>query len=146
MDIEKYISERLDPEIRWYSQKASKNQKLYKRFQIIETILATLIPLLSSHTDLSFMPFIIGVFGATIAIIESISKLYKFHENWIQYRSTAEMLKHEKYLFLTKSRPYLNSEESIVNTFIQNIEEIISSESKSWSQMNMENLPSNSNN
>lgn len=145
MDINTYISERLDPEIKWYSKKSSLNQKRYKILQIIEIILATLIPLLSSYTEYKFIPFIVGVFGALIAIIESISKLYKFHENWIQYRTTAEMLKHEKYLYLTSSRPYLKSNETIDNIFIQNVEEIISSESKSWNQMNVENNSSQSN-
>ena len=139
MNINTYISERLDLEIKWYSQKSSWNQKRYKFLQIVEIILATLIPLLSSYTEYRFIPFIVGVFGAIIAIIESISKLYKFHENWIQYRTTAEMLKHEKYLYLTGSRPYLTSGETPDNIFIQNIEEIISSESKNWNQMNAEN-------
>ena len=49
------------------------------------------------------------------------------------------MLKHEKYLYLTGSRPYLTSGETPDNIFIQNIEEIISSESKNWNQMNAEN-------
>lgn len=135
MDIDKYIEERLNPEIKWYSSKSSVNQKRYKICQVSEIILATLIPLLSSYASNKYIALIVGVFGAIIAIIESISKLYKFHENWIQYRTTAEMLKHEKYLFITHSRPYC-SEETINNIFIQNIEEIISSESKSWNQLN----------
>lgn len=139
MDVNEYIEKRLDPEIKWYSQKSSINQKRYKVTQIIEIILATFIPLLSAYSDIKFVPFTVGLFGAIIAITESISKLYKFHEIWIQYRTTAEMLKHEKYLFLTCSYPYQRDEESIGNIFIKNIEEIISSESKSWNQLNTQN-------
>lgn len=138
MDIEKYISERLDPQITWYSRKSALNQKRYKIFQIIEIVLATLIPLLSSYAEHTWIAFIIGLFGAAIAILQSVSKLYKFHENWIQYRTTAEMLKHEKYLYLTGSHPYIKSGETIENVFIKNIEEIISAESKSWNQLNTE--------
>lgn len=136
MNIEQYIEERLNPQIQWYSSKSSINQKRYKISQIFEIILATLIPLLSAYSDIKLIAFIVGLFGAFIAIIESISKLYKFHENWIQYRTTAEMLKHEKYLFLTRSSHYQISEGTIENIFIQNIEDIISSESKNWNQLN----------
>lgn len=136
LNAQQYITERLDPEIKWYSTKSSINQKRYKTCQIIEIILATLIPLLSSYSSNKYIAFIVGLFGAVIAIIESISKLYKFHENWIQYRTTAEMLKHEKYLYITHSHPYTLTEETIDNIFIRNVEEIISSESKSWNQLN----------
>ena len=44
---------------------------------------------------------IIGIIGVSIALIAGIMNLYKFHENWVSYRTTAEILKHEKYLFLT---------------------------------------------
>ena len=146
MDVRNYITERLDPQINWYSQRSLKNQKRYKLTQIIEIILATLIPLLSAYSSEKLIALIVGLFGAIIAIIESISKLYKFHENWIQYRTTAEMLKHEKYLFLTDSYPYQKAEETIENIFIQNIEEIISSESKSWNQLNTQNDTTNTKN
>ena len=143
MDIQEYIEKRLDPEIRWYSQKASANQKRYKCMQILEIIFATLIPLLSAYTQIVYVSFTVGALGAIIAIIESISKLYKFHENWIQYRTTAEVLKHEKYLFLTRSYPYQTSEETIENIFIKNVEEIISSESRIWNQMNTQDISKN---
>ncbi|MGE9941112.1 DUF4231 domain-containing protein [Bariatricus sp. SGI.161] len=136
MNIEQYIEERLDPQIQWYSKKSSINQKRYKISQIFEIVLATLIPLLSSYSDIKLIAFIVGLFGSIIAIIESISKLYKFHENWIQYRTTAEMLKHEKFLFLTHSAHYQISEDTIESIFIQNIEDILSSESKNWNQLN----------
>ena len=97
MDIKEYIRERLDPQIDWYDKKSMKAQRWYKVTQIIEIILASAIPLLTGYSKYSFwLPVIIGIFGALIAIIESVTKLYKFHENWIQYRSTCELLKYQK--------------------------------------------------
>jgi len=32
--------------------------------------------------------------------------LYQFHEHWVVYRSTAEALKHERYLHLAEATPY----------------------------------------
>jgi hypothetical protein len=133
LDIKQYIEERLDDQIAWYSRKSRQAQKMYKIFQVIEIILAATIPLFSGYTtDHIIIAVIIGVFGAIIAIIESISKLFKWHENWIEYRTTCELLKYHKYLYLTQSSPYNNEEETIDNLFIKNIEDIISSENNQW--------------
>lgn len=106
---------------------------MYKRFQIIEIILAACIPLLSGYTsDRICISVIVGIFGAIIAIIESISKLYKWHENWIQYRTTCELLKYHKHLYLTHSAPYAVNDETVENVFVKNIEDIISCENNQW--------------
>ncbi|MCI8673107.1 MAG: DUF4231 domain-containing protein [Lachnospiraceae bacterium] len=137
MDINQYLIERVDDQINWYDKKSTTAQKYYKRYQIAEIILAALIPLLSGYTSSCiFLQIIIGLFGATIAIIEAITKLYKFHENWIQYRSTCELLQHQKYLYLTQSFPYNKNDETIDNIFIKNVESIISSENNQWKALN----------
>lgn len=133
MNIEEYMTSRVDDQIRWYSDKSQDAQKKYKRMQTTEIILAAFIPLLSSYSaDFKVIAFIVGFFGALIAIIESIVKLNKYHENWIQYRTTCEMLKYHKHLYLTNTYPYNPSDETIDNIFVRNIEEIISSENSQW--------------
>ncbi len=134
MDTKEYIDDRLDDQIEWYSKKSSWNQKMYKRLQMAEIIIAALIPVLAAYTKLHWtIPAIISIFGASIVIIEAITKLYKFHENWLQYRTTSEILKHEKYLFLTSSYPY---NEKSLQLLVERIESIISSENVNWSQLN----------
>lgn len=137
MNINEYLKERVDDQINWYDSKSQKAQKLYKIFQVIEIILASTIPLLSGYaTKCYIFPVVIGIFGCIIAIIESITKLYKFHENWIQYRSTCELLRYQKHLYLTGSYPYNRTDETIDNIFVQNIESIISSENNQWKNIN----------
>lgn len=136
-DINTYISERLDKQIDWYDNKSIHAQKRYKQFQVIEIILASCIPLLAGYTShFPYIAFIIGLFGAIIAIIESITKLYKYHENWIQYRSTCELLRFQKSLYQTRSFPYNTEDETIDNIFVRNIENIISSENNQWKIIN----------
>ena len=36
MDINEYISTRLDPQIKWYDEKSVHAQKRYKQFQVVE--------------------------------------------------------------------------------------------------------------
>lgn len=140
MDITEYIKNRVDEQIEWYSKKSQLAQKRYKTFQIAEIIMAALIPLLSGYvTKHVLIPFIIGLLGVVISIIESITKLNKYHENWIQYRTTCELLKYHKNLYLTHTHPYSSSNETIENIFVQNIEDIISSENNQWKSINVAN-------
>lgn len=132
MDIEQYIKNRLDEQIKWYDDKSNSAQKKYKIFQYIKIILASIIPLLSGYSSNFSIAIIIGICGSIIAIIESIIELNKYHENWIEYRSTCELLKYHKYLYITNSSPYNNSDETKDNLFIRNIETIISSENNNW--------------
>lgn len=133
MDVNEYISSRVDNQINWYDKKSKTAQKMYKIFQTIEIVMAAIIPLLSGYTTVNaIIPVIIGTLGAAIAIIEAITKLNKYHENWIQYRATCEMLKYHKHLYLTQTYPYNPSEETVANTFVRNIEDIISSENSQW--------------
>ena len=56
--------------------------------------------------------------------------LYNFQENWIEYRTTCESLRHHKFRFLTKSEPY-DGEDAFQN-LVNNIEALISKENTNW--------------
>lgn len=144
LNIEEYIEKRVNDQIIWYDEKSKNAQKYYKAYQIVEIILATLIPLLAGYSQsYKQITFIIGLFGAVIAIIESITKLYKFHENWIQYRTTCEMLRYQKYLYLTRSAPYNSKDETVDNVFVRTIENIISAENNQWKLINTDTEEAN---
>lgn len=144
MDIKNYIDNRLNPQIEWYDKKSIRAQKIYKRLQVIEIIVASSIPILSGYAISNrCIALIIGICGSLIAVIESISKLNKYHENWIEYRSTCELLIYQKHLYLTESFPYNKEDETLENIFVKNIENIISSENNKWKNINYEGEESN---
>ena len=135
-NIDDYIKYRLDDQINWYDNKAASAQRWYKVYQVAELIIAALIPLLSGYAASStLIAVIIGVGGALITLIEGICKLFRFHENWIEYRSTCELLRHEKYLYQMRAFPYCK-EESYEQMFVKNVESLISAESSKWKTNN----------
>lgn len=138
MDIKQYMEKRVDDQIAWYDKKSVYCQKMYKCLQIAEIVFASLIPLLSAYSEEQNISIIVGLLGSAIAIIEAITKLNKYHENWIEYRTTCELLRYQKYLFETQSSPYNQEEETVENLFVRNIETIISSENNKWKLMNLE--------
>ena len=97
-----YLKQRLDDQINWYDKKSAFNQTAYKRLRLIEIIAAASIPLLAGYSQKSgygeYVGMTIGVIGLIVAVLAGIVSLYRFQENWNEYRASAESLKQEKYL------------------------------------------------
>jgi hypothetical protein len=133
MNEEEYLKSRVDNQIKWYSTKSAFNKKMFNRLKMAEIILALSIPLLVYIVAEKDVNFSVSLIGVTVAVIAGLISLMKYQENWIEYRTTAETLKHEKYLYITKSGPY-DGKESF-NGFVERIEGVISKENSKWSKV-----------
>ena len=139
MDENQYIEQRLDDQIDWYDRKSQSAQCWFKWLRGTEIIAAAAIPLIAGFaTDPFPVTLTVGVLGASIAVISATISLNQFQENWTEYRTTCESLKHEKFLYLTKAEPY--HEEEPFRFFVQRIESLISKENSAWSQYTQANL------
>ena len=131
MNEEEYLDKRLEDQINWYSRKSQFNQRWHKRLRLIEIVLASIIPFLAGmKNNIPYSEWIIGGLGVIIAGTAAAISLYKLQENWIQYRTTAETLKHEKFLYLTKTTPYTS--ENSFTQLVQRVESLISKENYQW--------------
>jgi hypothetical protein len=132
MNQEEYLKNRLGNQIDWYSRKSGQNQNWFKRLQVITIVAAASIPFLSGYiTETTpILKLATGGLGLLVAVITATLRLYQFQENWFEYRSTCESLKHEKYLFLTKSEPY-DTEEPF-KLLVHRVESLISKENTNW--------------
>lgn len=130
---EEYIDHRLNDQISWYSKRSQTNQKWFKRLRLLEIVAAAIIPFLAGiGSAIPYYSIIIGILGVIIAVSAGLSALYKYHENWIEYRTTLETLKHEKYLFQAKCSPYDN--DNAFCKLVQRVEGLISKENTQWSR------------
>lgn len=120
--------QRLEDQKKWYSQKSKWNQDWFKRLKVTEIVAAALIPFAAGFGT---SPLITGGLGVIVVVLESLQGLYQFQSNWISYRSTAEGLKHEKYLWLAKAGPYLNAQNPDA-LFAERLEGLISTEHAKW--------------
>lgn len=133
MNDEEYISSRVDNQIDWYDRKSQGAQRWFKLLRGAEIIAAAAIPLIAGFATEPFpVTFVLGILGASIAVISAAISLNQFQENWTEYRTTCESLKHEKFLYLTKAEPY--HEEEPFRLFVQRVESLISKENSAWSQ------------
>ena len=64
-------------------------------------------------------------------VLASLLKIYRFQEQWIDYRNTAETLKKEKYLYDAKLSEYATAD-SADRLFVERIESLISRQNTLW--------------
>lgn len=122
------VSERLEDQLTWYDRKASYNEHMFKRLRIATIVVSSSIPLCAAFVKYTV---ITGVLGALIALFEGLQQLNQYHQNWITYRSTAEALKHEKYLFLSMAGSYASSENPRT-LLAERVESLVSQEHSKW--------------
>ena len=134
MTTDEYVKERLDDELNWYSRNSVFNKNFYQFLKTAEIAISVVIPFLTGYLrESDSIKYIVGVLGLLVAIIAGVLVLFKFQEKWIEYRSTAESLKHEKYMFLTQSGPY--KADSSLSNLAERVEYLISKENSNWNQL-----------
>jgi hypothetical protein len=126
--------ERLEQQISWYGRNARRNKRWYMRIKVAQIVSAAIIPVIAA-VDLS--TWVAGGLGALVVVLESIQQLFQFHSNWTHYRSTAEALKHEKFLYLAHAGAYAHVAEPLA-LLAERVEGRVSQEHAAWAS---EQLP-----
>lgn len=119
--------DRLEDQIGWYDRKSSTNQRRYKWFKILEIAVAASLPVVAAvHSPV----WVTGGLAAVIVVLEGVQHIYQYQEHWITYRSTAEALKHERYLYLAQAGPYVANDRH--RQLAERLEGLISQEHAKW--------------
>ena len=127
---ESYLTDRVDEQLEWYGRKSTSNKNLYLRLQCFSLVAASMIPLISLTFDTYQARLAVAVIGALTAIVSGLLSLFQYRDLWIDYRSTAEVLKREKFLFLANASPY--DQPQAFPLFVNTVESIIISENSQW--------------
>ncbi len=129
-EFNKYLEERYDDQINWYSNKASFNKRCYQIFQWGVIILSSTVPVLVALVpkENQWITIIISVL---LSIGTAGLKTFKFQENWISYRTVSETLKKEKYFYDAELDEYADSDDK-EGLFVDRVESLISRENSLW--------------
>lgn len=135
MTEQEYLQSRVDDQIAWYNKKSGINKRYHLTTKALIIISSSLIPFAAGYntTETRWVDYVIALLGVLIAILTGLSTLYKFQDQWSNYRMTGEALIHEKYLFQTGSGSYANQKDPF-KFFVFRVENIINSEVASWSE------------
>lgn len=134
MSPDSYIKDRLDEQLAWYEQKSGTNKTWHYRWQVIALLATVTIPILALSSGDFKVRVAVACLGAVAAIAAGFMSMYQFRDQWVDYRTTAEMLKYERFLFLTGSAPYKDRDS--FSNFVNRIESIILKENSQWREKN----------
>src|SRR5215471_15020089 len=132
MDADTYLTERVEDQIAWYDRRSAFNKRWFISLRAVEIASAATVPFLSGFTSHPSIGVTVGIIGIIITLCAGITHLCQFQERWIEYRTTAEALKKERFLFITRTEPY-NSEDAFP-LLVQRIETVASKENVTWAQ------------
>jgi methylthioribose-1-phosphate isomerase len=128
--FEEYLEERYRREVAWYGRRARQNQRWYRVVKVYTVSAAAAIAALAAFE----VPLeAVAALGASIATLEGLSGILKFHENWLNYRTTAETLKKEIHFYRSGGGDYHEAADAKA-LFVQRVEAIISRENSLWLQ------------
>ena len=125
--------ERLEDQLGWYDRKSRDNQRRYQWLKLLELAVAAALPVVAG---VGSPVWVTGGLAAVIVVLEGVQHLYQFQEQWITYRSTAEALKHECYLYLAKAGLYVGEDRQ--SQLAERLEGLVSQEHAKWTAIHRE--------
>ncbi|GAB3659683.1 hypothetical protein GCM10028791_33180 [Echinicola sediminis] len=134
MNEQEYIEERVDAQMNWYERKATSNKSWFVWKEGLTIVFAAMIPFFAGLGGQSeVFKLVIAILGVLVTVMTGLGSILKLEKKWIEYRTTAESLKHEKYLYLTRASPYDRDEEAFPS-FVAKVESLIQKENSYWNQ------------
>ena len=138
--VEDYIEKRYKKQLDWYEKHAIQSRVTYYTLQILIVLAGASVPIInvfpSNDNNIYTIKIISSILGSFIVIFTGILQITKSNENWISYRSTAELMKSEYQRFKMGVSDYsaekISEKENRSLLFIERMETIIAEEGKKF--------------
>ena len=134
-EFEKYLKERYEQQINWYEKKSSSNKKWFMYLEISLITFSAITPILIVIDFISAafvgLRWIAVLTSVLTVILASSLRTFKFQENWVNYRTTSELLKKEQYFFKTNIGDYSRVQDKKA-LFVKRSESLISQAHTTW--------------
>ena len=128
---EEYVAERLNQEIDYYNKSAGKAKQRYLQMRAITVIGGALVPVLV-NVDLPYVNIVTTAISLVVVLFVSLETVYRYREQWTNYRTAEQNLRNEYFLFTSRSGAYAELDEPVAFTlFVNRVEGAIDAESAS---------------
>jgi hypothetical protein len=127
---------RLEDQGDYYDRKSTSCQQTYKRIKIGLILLAAAIPVLAFlPADMPGQQFLVAGAGAVMAVLEAVLLLNRYPDLWIRYRGTAESLKRERWLLLSRAAEYKGLDDAqALQLLAERVELLLGLEHHEWTE------------
>ncbi|MFB7786648.1 DUF4231 domain-containing protein [Streptomyces vinaceus] len=100
-----YVETRLGQYQAWYDRKAVRSKAIHLRMRTLSVVGGALVPVLV-NLDVPFARITATALSVLVVVSVSLESVYRFREQWKNYRSTEQLLGHERIYFETGVGPY----------------------------------------
>ncbi len=145
MNVESYINDRVDDQIKYFDRSAVKNQRIYRFLRIVAiscNVLTALAIALTFAVPAEYKKEV-GIVALTLTMIVlatyQIEEFYNFGAKWQKFRIVGELIKSEKYMFLNGAGVYTSADlEQRKRIFVKRVEDIFRSTDMSYFSLTVE--------
>jgi hypothetical protein len=132
---DRYLAERLAQYQGWYDKKAVQTKSLYLRMRAFTVVGGGLVPVLA-NVGAEWLPAGVRVvrilltgISLLVVVFVSLESVFHYREQWKNYRSTEQLLGHEKVRFQARVGPYKGlSEQDAFLLLVERVEDAIAAE------------------
>ncbi|MER7112851.1 DUF4231 domain-containing protein [Saccharomonospora azurea] len=126
-----YIQTRLAQYQNWYDSKAVRMKALHLRLRSVSVIGGALVPALV-NIDVPYINVVTTIVSLVVVILVSLESVFHYREQWKNYRSTEQLLGHERIYFMTRCGAYegLNDQDAF-RRLVERVESAIAAENAS---------------
>ena len=118
---------RLEEQLHWYRTSSRRAQNAYKRVKLGQIAVGAVVPVLAA---VEVAGWVTAMVAATVVIAEGAQQLFQWQSNWTLYRSAAETLKREQFLYVSEAGPYTGADRRRV--LAERVEAVLSNEHTRW--------------
>ncbi|MBF6178330.1 DUF4231 domain-containing protein [Nocardia otitidiscaviarum] len=118
---------RLTDQLTWYRVHARRAKRLYTTVKVVQLLVGATVPVVAL---ISAPALLTASLAAVVVVAEGAEQLFQWHSNWLRYRSTAESLKQQRYLYLAGAGPYGADDRR--QALAERVERIVSQETSAW--------------
>ncbi|MGC5311322.1 DUF4231 domain-containing protein [Micromonospora zamorensis] len=116
-----YLTDRLAQYQSWYDKKAVKAKATHLRTRTAAVVGGSLVPVLV-NLDFPYAQAVTTVVSLIVAGAVSLESVFRYREQWKNYRSTEQTLGHERIYFLTRTGVYTDLDD--VTAFANLVERV----------------------
>lgn len=125
---EDYITDRLEQYQGWYDKKAVTMKARHLQIRVLAVGGGVTVPALV-NLPFAWAPIVVTVVSLVVAASVSLESVFKYREQWKNYRSTEQLLGHEKVYFRTRTGPYEHlGNTKAFRTLVERVEGAIAAE------------------
>ncbi|GIJ47377.1 hypothetical protein Val02_42630 [Virgisporangium aliadipatigenens] len=100
-----YIAKRLEQYQGWYDTKAVKTKRMYLWMRTVSVVGGVLVPVIL-NIDGNWARVLATATSLLVAVAVALESVYRYRDQWKNYRSTEQILGHERIHFLTRTGLY----------------------------------------